>query len=153
MQDLIIAMLAISAILILRGHGKNCLWGEKKEDPVYDCHPQKERMEQYAQSLQKLADTFYQMPCRRERLSNSEIEGIFSQKCRINSAADVRKKGNLLEAASIMTCQKVCDMLCLIEEGNAEKILRRTGRLVCRLPECRQSVEYLQDEFQNARRI
>lgn len=79
MQDLIIAMLAISAILILRDMAKIVFWGRKKEDPVYDCHPQKERMEQYAQSLQKLADTFYQMPCRRERLSNSEIEGIFAK--------------------------------------------------------------------------
>ena len=79
MQDFIIAMLAISAILIIRDMAKIVFWGRKKNDPVYDCHPQKERMEQYARSLQKLADTFYHMPYRREHLSQSETEGIFEE--------------------------------------------------------------------------
>lgn len=150
MQDLIIAMLAISAILILRDMAKIVFWGRKKEDPVYDCHPQKERMEQYAQSLQKLADTFYQMPCRRERLSNSEIEGIFA-KMQDKLCSRCPKKEICWRQQSIMTCQKVCDMLCLIEEGNAEKILRAQGDWYADCLNAGKFVEYLQDEFQNAR--
>ena len=66
MQEWIIAMLVISVLLILRDMAKTILAGRlsKKEEPFPLCenHPQKEKAEKYAQSFQKLAETFYGMP-------------------------------------------------------------------------------------------
>ena len=39
-------------------------------------HPQKERVEKYAASFQKLADTFYGMPYRKDYLSSRQVEQI-----------------------------------------------------------------------------
>ena len=50
------------------GHGKNYFDGES--------HPQKEKVERYAASFQKLADTFYGMPYRKEYLSSGQIDAI-----------------------------------------------------------------------------
>lgn len=55
-------MLAISILLILRDMAKTVLKGRKsrKEEPfpLGGEHPQKEKVERYAASFQKLADTF-----------------------------------------------------------------------------------------------
>ena len=69
MQEWIIAMLVISALLIIRDMAKTILsdqvWKEETL-PLYDIHPQKEKVEKYAESFQKLADTFYELPSYRE---------------------------------------------------------------------------------------
>ena len=70
MQEWIIAMLVISVLLILRDMAKTILTGRmsKKEEAFSLCeeHPQKEKVERYAASFQKLADTFYGMPYKKE---------------------------------------------------------------------------------------
>lgn len=62
------------------GHGKTILTGQmsKKEEPFApgESHPQKEKVERYAASFQKLADTFYGMPYRKEYLSSGQIDAI-----------------------------------------------------------------------------
>ena len=74
MQEWIIAMLVISVLLILRDMAKTILTGRmsKKEEAFSLCeeHPQKEKVERYAASFQKLADTFYGMPYKKEFLSS-----------------------------------------------------------------------------------
>ena len=66
MQEWIIAMLVISVLLIMRDMAKTILAVRtpKKEEllPLCESHPQKEKVERYAASFQKLADTFYGMP-------------------------------------------------------------------------------------------
>ena len=62
MQIWMVAMLAVSAVLILRDMAKLVFTGRKKGRPVYDVYPQKEKIDRYARSLQKLAHTFYEMP-------------------------------------------------------------------------------------------
>ena len=74
MQEWIIAMLVISVLLILRDMAKTILTGRmsKKEEifPIGEDHPQKEKVERYAAAFQKLADTFYGMPYKKEYLSS-----------------------------------------------------------------------------------
>ena len=62
MQEWIIAMLVISVLLILRDMAKTILAvrPSKTEEllPLCESHPQKEKVQRYAASFQKLADTF-----------------------------------------------------------------------------------------------
>ena len=83
MQEWIIAMLAVSILLILRDMAKTVLKGRKskKEEPfpMNGEHPQKERVERYAASFQKLADTFYGMPYKKEYLSSAQVENVLRE--------------------------------------------------------------------------
>ena len=80
MQEWMIAMLVISILLIIRDMAKTIL-AENLPDTeellsLQESHPQKERVEKYAASFQKLADTFYGMPYRKDYLSSRQIERI-----------------------------------------------------------------------------
>lgn len=79
----IAAMLVISILLIVRDMAKNILsLRQKQEDvPIGQIlgQPQKERVEKYAQAFQKLADTFYGMPYRKDYLSNEQAEDVVWQ--------------------------------------------------------------------------
>ena len=83
MQEWIIAMLAVSILLILRDMAKTVLKGRKskKEEPfpMNGEHPQKERVERDAASCQKLADTFYGMPYKKEYLSSAQVENVLRE--------------------------------------------------------------------------
>ncbi|MDO4277105.1 MAG: SpoIIE family protein phosphatase [Eubacteriales bacterium] len=80
MQEWIIAMLVISVLLVIRDMAKTILAGRtpKAEEllPLCESHPQKEKVQRYAASFQKLADTFYGMPYRKEYLSSGQVERI-----------------------------------------------------------------------------
>ena len=62
------------------GHGKNYFDGANVEKGGTLCSrrkpSQKEKVERYAASFQKLADTFYGMPYRKEYLSSGQIDAI-----------------------------------------------------------------------------
>lgn len=64
MQEWMIAMLAIISLLILRDMAKTILSRRASQEEALTAlcenHPQKEKAERYAQSFQKLADTFYE---------------------------------------------------------------------------------------------
>ena len=51
MQIWMVAMLAVSTVLILRDMAKLVFTGRKKGRPVYDVYPQKEKIDRYARSL------------------------------------------------------------------------------------------------------
>ena len=80
MQEWMIAMLVISILLIIRDMAKTILSGNVPETqeilPLCESHPQKEKVERYAESFQKLADTFYGMPYHRDYISSGQIERI-----------------------------------------------------------------------------
>ena len=80
MQEWIVAMLVISILLIFRDMAKTILSGRKmktEEIPLFtENHPQKEKVQRYAASFQKLADTFYGMPYRKDYLSSGQIQKI-----------------------------------------------------------------------------
>lgn len=80
MQEWIIAMLVISVILMIRDMAKT-FCAEKREKSEVQLqmggqHPQKEKVEKYAESFQKLADSFYGMPYRKDYLSTRQREEI-----------------------------------------------------------------------------
>ncbi len=79
----IAAMLVISILLILRDMAKNILSLRQKQEeiPVGQIlgQPQIEQIEKYAQAFQKLADTFYGMPYRKDYLSNEQAEDVVWQ--------------------------------------------------------------------------
>lgn len=83
MQEWIIAMLVISVLLIFRDMAKSILAVRtpKTEElvPQCDSHPQKEKVQRYAASFQKLADTFYGMPYRKDYLSSGQVEHIIKE--------------------------------------------------------------------------
>ena len=70
-------------LLILRDMAKTVLKGRKskKEEPfpLNGEHPQKEKVERYAASFQKLADTFYGMPYKKEYLSSAQVENVLRE--------------------------------------------------------------------------
>lgn len=80
MQEWIIAMLVISVMLILRDMAKTFFKEEEPFDEIAaalsECHPQREKLERYAEAFQKLADTFYGMPYRKEYFSQGQIGRI-----------------------------------------------------------------------------
>ncbi len=79
----IVAMLVISALLILRDMAKTIFSLRQRPEDVpagqIFGQPQKERVERYAQAFRKLADTFYGMPYRRDYLSNEQAEDVVWQ--------------------------------------------------------------------------
>ena len=80
MQEWMIAMLVISVMLIIRDMANTFLEGKTHSEgeilPPGDSHPQKEKVQRYAASFQKLADTFYGMPYRMEYLSSGQLSRI-----------------------------------------------------------------------------
>ena len=68
MPEWVVAMFMIGLVLVVRDMAKTVFEARRsrREVAVYDNHPQKVRMERYADSFQSLADTFYRMPRKRE---------------------------------------------------------------------------------------
>lgn len=82
MQEWMIAMLAVGIMLIIRDMAKTILSGRTAKAgealPASENHPQKEKVQRYAASFQKLADTFYGMPYRKDYLSSGQVKSIIS---------------------------------------------------------------------------
>ncbi|MFR7572381.1 MAG: hypothetical protein ACLUVM_06500 [Blautia faecis] len=53
----------------------------KAEQPAEEKNPQKEKVERYAASFRKLADSFYGLPYRKDYLSNGQVDGIIRETC------------------------------------------------------------------------
>ena len=83
MQEWMIAMLVISVMLIIRDMANTFFEEKTHRDeeilPPGESHPQKEMVQKYAASFQKLADTFYGMPYRTEFLSCGQLERIMGE--------------------------------------------------------------------------
>lgn len=78
MPEWVVAMFMIGLVLVVRDMAKTVFEARRsrREVAVYDNHPQKVRMERYADSFQSLADTFYRMPRKREHLTRNQVEQI-----------------------------------------------------------------------------
>lgn len=150
MQMWMIAMLAVSAVLIIRDMAKLFFTDKKKGKPVYDVYPQKEKIERYARSFQKLAHTFYDMPKYQEQLTQGDVEQIFlrvrEQVCESCGQCDMcwRKQEN-------QTRQKMYEMLRVMEDGREERILHAQGDWVARCVQATRFTEKLQNAFLESR--
>lgn len=63
MREWMIAMLVISGFLLIRDMAK-VFWGERQSlqvESIYENHPQKKKMIQYAESFERLSESFYRL--------------------------------------------------------------------------------------------
>lgn len=145
MHEWIIAMLVISSMLIIRDMAKTILAARTlsngEVNALYEDHPQKERVEKYAKSFQKLAETYYGMPYRKDYLSNAQVEKIFQkvhkQMCENCHQRDVCWKQNRNQ-----TYQSAYQLIRSIESGQEEQIRRSKGQW---LGQCTRSQQFYQE--------
>lgn len=123
------------------GHGKTCFHGEKKGRPVYDVYPQKEKIDRYARSLQKLAHTFYEMPGRQEQLSQAEVQDMFVQ-VQQRVCMECSGRENCWSDLDPRTSQQVFELLQIIEEGNPDRLLRAQSEW---LGQCHQAFRFTEE--------
>lgn len=150
MQMWMIAMLAVSVVLIVRDMAKLIFTDRKKGKPIYDAYPQKEKIERYARSFQRLAHTFYEMPNHQEQLTQTEVWDIFSdvKKSVCESCPQAEVCWSLKEP---QMNQRVFELLQVIEEGNPDKFLRARGDWVGECCQAARFTEELQNIFFRAR--
>lgn len=141
MQMWMIAMLAISGILIVRDMAKLIFTDKKKGKPIYDAYPQKEKMERYARSFQWLAHTFYEMPNHQEQLTQTEVWDIFSE-VKNSVCRNCPQMEKCWKEKEHQTNQRVFELLQIIEEGNPDRFLRAQGDWV---GECVQAVHFTEN--------
>lgn len=140
MQMWMIAMLAVSALLIVRDMAKLIFTDRTKGKPVYDAYPQKEKIERYARSFQRLAHTFYELPNYQKQLSQMEVQEIFSQ-VQKSVCRDCPQREYCWGEMEHRTSQKIFEMLQVIEDGDQDRILRAQGDWI---GECRQAVKFME---------
>ena len=132
MQEWIIAMLVVSILLMLRDMAKTVFSGrtQEKEEliPPGESHPQKEKVERYAESFRKLADTFYGMPYRKEFLSSGQLNRIVSDtssavcsRCYQREICWGERAGETLRLSE--------NMIRTMEEGDEEAVRQSTKRM------------------------
>lgn len=141
MQMWMIAMLAVSTLLIVRDMAKLIFTDKKKNRQIYDIYPQKEKIERYAKSFQKLAHTFYDMPKMQETLTHSEIQGIF-QEVQENVCSMCPKNEQCWVQYYHQTYDKVYDLLHVIEEGEEKHFLHAQGSW---LVDCQQAAVFTEE--------
>ncbi len=128
MHQGIIAMLGIIAILVIRDMAKTILSDrrEKNLSEIYENHPQKEQIEKYAGSFQKLANTFYDMPFRKERLTAADTDEIFGH-LKQGICARCARRETCWNLCGHLTYQQGCELLDALEEGDQEQIVKAFG--------------------------
>ena len=130
MQEWIIAMLVISVLLLLRDMAKTIFSEMKKSAAAldYDRNPQKEKMQRYAESFQKLANSFYGLPGRKDYLSSSEIKDLIEE-----SREGVCRRCHLSQVCWIQhypqTYQRFYSLLRIMEENDEEKLRKARADL------------------------
>ena len=130
MQEWMIAMFIVSILLILRDMAKTVFSDMRKSAAtvIYEEHPQKERMRRYAAAFQKLADSFYGLPYRKDYISNGEMEDMIRQlrdgPCRSCTAGKL-----CWEEHPLQTYQILYHLLRLMEEQDVQKIMSARANL------------------------
>lgn len=127
MQEWIIAMLVISITMILRDMAKTIFKGKNRCTqgflPCKEEHPQREKIVKYAESFQKLADTFYTLPYRTEYLRNGQVQRIVLNIKENVCAKCYQREICWIERQKEMT--HACEgFIRIIEEGDEEKFQR-----------------------------
>lgn len=156
MQEWMIAMLVVSLLLIIRDMAKTIL-SDKTPDPEAALplggeNPQKEKVQRYAASFQKLADTFYGLPYRKEYLSSGQVERIIAG-TNERVCAKCYQKDACWGTRAAETYQNAETMIRVLEGGDAEGVTKVKSDW---MSTCGRSVQYLdsvyagfQDETKN----
>lgn len=127
MKEWMIAMLVIIGLLILRDMAKIVFSGKREQAaacmPLYESHPQKEKVEQYAASFQKLADTFYGMPYHMDALGDIQKERILRQ-CHDGVCSKCYQRELCWQNQGRQTLEGAFALIDAIEDGQEEKVRR-----------------------------
>lgn len=120
MSEFIIAVLIVSLLWVMWDVVKLILGERYREEQMLEaCEPGRERMERYAESFRQLAETFRDMPSRKEGLSEQDVEEIFREVqykvCRYCPGCSCCWEQN-----GSATYREVYDLLRRIEEGEGE---------------------------------
>lgn len=156
MQEWIIAMLVISALLIFRDMAKTILFHkeEAKEEleQLYETHPQKERVERYADSFKRLAETFYGMPYRKDFLSNVQVEHVFQQTYE-KMCTKCHQREICWGKRAEKTFVSACKLVRAIEDGEEETVRKARsewmGECICSNRYYEECCQYFNKEKQN----
>ena len=122
MPEWVVAMFVISLVLIVRDMAKTVLEARKsrREVAVYDNHPQKVRMERYADSFQSLADTFYRMPRKKEHLTRDQVDRMLEHQ-REQLCVRCPKVSWCWEQYGHLTTQQCLEILEAFAQGDEER--------------------------------
>ena len=151
MYQIIIAMLVIGLGLILRDMAKIIFWGRKQaQASLYEEHPQKERIEKYAGSFQKLANTFYSMPVHEDRLSTEETEEIF-ERLQTGICGRCARQAVCWKNRYFLTYRRGCEILAAMQDGDGEKLQSVQGELAGECLNGQRFMEAIRDQYLRAR--
>ena len=149
MQEWMLAMLVISITLIIRDMAKTILAGNVPDTQemiaLCDSHPQKERVEQYAASFRRLADTFYGMPYPRDYLSSGQIQQI-TEDTNEQVCSRCYRREICWESRGKEMFQGTEMLVRALESGKEEEIQQIRGDW---MSFCGRSVQYYHTVFQN----
>lgn len=151
MPGWILAMLSIGVLLIARDMAKAVFRTRKSqmESEIYEKHPQKEQMERYAHSFRKLANTFYNMPYRKEHLSGGEQKAILDH-LRREICAGCGKYDSCWQLCYHLNYQQACDLIGALEEGDPERLNRAQGDWMLHCINGTRYLEELRRHFQQS---
>lgn len=122
MSEFIIAVLIVSLLWVMWDVIKLILGERYREEQVMEaCEPGRERMERYAESFQQLAETFRNMPSKKESFSEEDVQEIFREVqhkvCRYCPGCE-----HCWEKNSVRTYREAYELLHFIEaEGTGEQ--------------------------------
>ena len=128
MRTVIFAMFVIGVLLILRDMAKIVFLGRKRKREAlqFDGGPQREQMERYAQSFQRLASTFYAMPVRRESFTEQETERILGETEKA-VCARCAKREICWKRQRYQSAQLGNNLIRALEGGQQEEIMAAQG--------------------------
>ena len=154
MQEWIIAMLVVSILLMIRDMAKTVFSGKTHEKeqimPPGESHPQKEKVERYAASLRRLADTFYGMPYRKEFISSGQLNRIISDtSAAVCSRCYQREICWGERAGDTMRCSE--NMIRTMEEGDEEAIRQVRSEWMGACGKSSQYFQVMEEEFREER--
>lgn len=148
-----IAMFVIGLLLAARDMAKTVLEvrRSRREAAVYDNHPQKVRIERYAASFQALADTFYRMPGKKERMTRTQAEWIL-KKQRERICSKCQKKDWCWSQYKTLTTQQFRELLRALAEEPGEQQERAKSDWIAHCLSGAKFVEQLSEEYTKVRR-
>lgn len=117
MGEFVIAVLIVSLLWVMWDAIKLALKEKGREETAaaLAAEPGRERLESFADSFLRLADTFSHLPCKKERLNEGDIQGVFREvKDRVCQSCEQREV--CWQERYQITYRKAYGMLSAVEE-------------------------------------
>lgn len=141
MGEFVIAVLIVSLLWVMWDAIKLALKEKGREETAaaLAAEPGRERLESFADSFLRLADTFSHLPCKKERLNEGDIQGVFREvKDRVCQSCEQREV--CWQERYQITYRKAYGMLSAVEEEGEDL---NPGRKAAFLEYCAQGEQFL----------